>query len=173
MLWFITERMSQNRKTSQTEGETWIWFVLKKKKKGNKVLTSVSLGWIIKAASASLQPQAALQPTVPPFKLFLLRLLSLMPAALPESQTLFKKKKKKEESYSDVSLKSVAEHLTSTCFLWVSSGCASDTPHLLANNFDWQAVSITRVILSYSYNNHKLKNGFYVLFVLLKLGLLN
>lgn len=167
MLWFIAERMSQNRKTSQTEGETWIWFVLKKKKikKGNKVLTSVSLGWIIKAASASLQLQAALQPTVPPFKLFLLRLLSLMPAALPGSQTLFKKKKKKEEeSYSDVSLKSVAEHLISTCFLWVSSGCASDTPHLLANNFDWQAVSITRVILSYSYNNHKLKNGFYVLF---------
>lgn len=156
--------------TEQENKSNWGWNLNmicpkeKKIKKGNKVLTSVSLGWIIKAASASLQLQAALQPTVPPFKLFLLRLLSLMPAALPGSQTLFKKKKKKEESYSDVSLKSVAEHLISTCFLWVSSGCASDTPHLLANNFDWQAVSITRVILSYSYNNHKLKNGFYVLF---------
>lgn len=67
-------------------------------KKGNKVLTSVSLGWIIKAASASLQLQAALQPTVPPFKSFLLRLLSLMPAALPESQTLLKKKKKRRKA---------------------------------------------------------------------------
>lgn len=58
----------------------------------------MSLGWIITAALASLQLQVALQPTVPPLKLFLLRHLSLMPAALPES--------------------------------------ASDTPHLLANNFD-------------------------------------
>lgn len=166
MLWFIAERMSQNRKTSQTEGETWIWFVLKKKKikKGNKVLTSVSLGWIIKAASASLQLQALCNPQFLLSSCFCYVSCHWCLLLSQDHRRYLKKKKKKEESYSDVSLKSVAEHLISTCFLWVSSGCASDTPHLLANNFDWQAVSITRVILSYSYNNHKLKNGFYVLF---------